>query len=85
VPLVMVWSALFVMAPAIGQSLALWTRQPNWKLIDLWNNAYVIGNRMLGLSLEQQPAPAIALLVIVLVALASVVVLWKRVRAVEVV
>lgn len=85
VPLVMVWSGLFVMAPAIGQSLALWTRQPNWKLIDLWNCAYVVGNRMLGMHLEGQPSPWLALAVIGVVALACVAVLRKRVRAVEVV
>jgi len=85
VPLVMVWSAIFVMAPAIGQGLYMWTRIPAWKLIDLWNNAYVVGNRFLGLRLDDQPSPLSALSVIGLVCAGCVVILRRRVRAVEVV
>lgn len=85
VPLVMVWSALFVMTPAISQSLAIWTKQPNWRLLDLWNNAYVLGNQFLGLTLKDQPSPGAALGVLAGVAVCCIVVLRRRVRAVEVV
>jgi ABC-type transport system involved in multi-copper enzyme maturation permease subunit len=85
VPLVMVWSAIFVMAPAIAQGLSTWTHWPSLKLIDIWNNAYVVGNRLLGISLPDQPTPLSALIVLGLVVIGCVVVLRRRVRAVEVV
>jgi len=85
VPLVMVWSAIFVMAPAVAQGLYLWTQVPALKLIDLWNNAYVVGNRLLGLSLPDQPTPLAALIVLGLVVMGCVAVLRRRVRAVDVV
>jgi len=85
VPLVLVWSALFVMAPAVGKSLAAWTTRPNWQLIDLWNNAYVVGNHFLGIALADQPAPAAAAVVLAAVCGLSALALARRVRAVEVV
>jgi ABC-2 type transport system permease protein len=85
VPLVMVWSALFVMAPAVGRSLAAWTDRPRWMLVDVWNNAYVVGNRMLGVRLRDNPQPAEALVVLAAVCVVCVAVLRRRIRAVEVV
>lgn len=85
VPLVLVWSALFVMAPAVGKSLAAWTNRPNWQLIDLWNNGYVVGNHFLGMALPDQPTPAAAAIVLAAVLMLSAVALARRVRAVEVV
>ena len=85
VPLVMVWSGLFVMAPAVGQSLAAWTRQPTSRLIDLWDCAYIVGNAMLGTKVENQPPVWAAAMVIGGVCVLCVGVLFARIRAVEVV
>lgn len=84
VPLIMVWSALFVFLPAVGLGLANWQENPNWRLIDLWNDAYVVGNRMLGITLRDQPSPASALGVLVAVCVVCVIWLRWRLRAVEV-
>jgi hypothetical protein len=85
VPLVMVWSGLFVMAPAVGQSLAAWTSRPMYRLIDLWDCAYIVGNAMLGTKVENQPPAWAAATVIGLVCTMCVVVLYARIKAVEVV
>lgn len=85
VPLVMVWSALFVFAPVVGQTLATWTEQPNWRLIEIWNSAYVVGNHMLGLSLEHQPSVFASALTLVFACAISLICLHRRIRAVEIV
>lgn len=85
VPLVMVWSGLFVMAPAVSAGLAQWTRQPLFRLIDLWDCAYIAGNAMLGAKVDDRPPALAALAVIGIVCAMCMIVLYFRIRAVEVV
>jgi ABC-type transport system involved in multi-copper enzyme maturation permease subunit len=85
VPLVMVWSAIFIMAPLVGLNLAEWTGEPQWRLMDLWNCGYIVGNRMLGVTLEKQPSVAAAATMLAVAVFASIGLLSARIRAVEVV
>jgi ABC-2 type transport system permease protein len=85
VPLVMVWSGLFVMAPAVGQSLAAFSNRPMYRLIDLWDCAYIVGNAMLGTKVENQPPPWAAATVIAFVCMMCIAMLYTRIRAVEIV
>jgi ABC-type transport system involved in multi-copper enzyme maturation permease subunit len=84
-PLVMVWSAIFILIPSVAQFLAVETASPNWRLIDLWNCAYVVGNRMLGITLDKQPSTGAASAVLIATCLFSGLILARRVKAVEVV
>jgi ABC-type transport system involved in multi-copper enzyme maturation permease subunit len=91
VPMVMVWSALFVLCRAVADFLA--TAQmmhPAWRLIDLWNDLYVCGMFFLGSDIDPkkygaQPAAWQAFLVVGGVCAGSTAYLWNRVKAVEVV
>lgn len=91
VPLVMVWSAVFVLSRAVGDFLASGQRlDPAWRLIDLWNDLYVCGITLLGAKVDTvrygvQPEPWQAFAVVGGVCVASAAYLWNRVRAVEVV
>jgi len=92
VPLVMVWCGLFVLCPALAAFLA--NNQnlgPTWRLIDLWNDLYLIGLTLLGVeptaarSGFEQPPVWQAAVVIVCVCAASWLYLRRRIRAVEIV
>jgi ABC-2 type transport system permease protein len=93
VPLVMVWTAAFVLARLVQRwlvdNLGL---PPQWRLIDIWNNMYLFGQWCFGTELDQirprsQPQPEYwqATLVMAAVCVACVLYLRRRVRAVEVV
>lgn len=92
VPLVLVWCGLFVLVPRLAGILATNTPAgPAWRLLDLWNNLYLIGLYFLGgertearTGFEQPPVWQAALVTIG-VAAACWVYLRRRVRAVEVV
>ena len=61
---------------------------PRWKLIDLWNNMYVVGSAMLGAPTSlrtRHPEMFEAVLVLTLVSAACLIYLIRRIRAVEVV
>ena len=91
VPMIMVWSALFVLCRVIADFLA--TQQmldPAWRLIDLWNDLYVCGMFLLGSDIDAkrygaQPAAWQAFAVVGGVCAASAAFLRNRVKAVEVV
>lgn len=92
VPLVMVWCGLFVLCPALASFLA--NNQnlgPTWRLIDLWNDLYLIGLTLLGVeptearSGFEQPPVWQAVVVVVCVCAASWLYLRRRIRAVEIV
>lgn len=87
VPMIMVWTALFVFARGIGEVLSrIGGDAVRWKLIDLWTDMYVVGNWCMGLPHEtNQPSPLEAALVLTAVVLACLVYLNRRIRAVEVV
>ncbi|MFO0808292.1 MAG: hypothetical protein U0746_06690 [Gemmataceae bacterium] len=86
VPMVMVWTALFVFARTLGENLVRFTDQPRWRLVDLWSDAYVLGNWCLGMPGEGSfPAPGEAAMVLGGVCLACLIYLNRRIRAVEIV
>ena len=90
VPLVMAWAGVFVLGRMLGGFLVEGQRfHPAWRLIDLWNDLYLVGLWCLGTrDLGQQgaqPPTGLAALVVAGVAAASALVLAKRVRGVEVV
>lgn len=93
VPLVMVWTGMFVLARLVQRwlvdGLGL---SPRWRLIDVWNDMYLFGQWCFGKEhhllrpLNQvQPAYHEATIVVVVVCLACLLYLNRRVRAVEVV
>ena len=91
VPMVMVWSTLFVLCRAVADFLAnAQMLDPAWRLIDLWNDLYVCGMWFLGAPIDAkrygpQPAAWQAFLVVGGACVAATAYLWNRVKAVEVV
>ncbi len=59
VPLIMVWTTLFVFANRLSSALVDWLSfHPRWRLIDLWHDTYLVGNACLALApldLSRQP------------------------------
>ena len=93
VPLIMVWTAAFVMSRLVQRwlvdGLGL---SPRWRLLDIWNDMYLFGqwcfgtdHRLLRPSNQIQPEYHEAAAVMVMVCLACLLYLSRRVRAVEVV
>jgi ABC-type transport system involved in multi-copper enzyme maturation permease subunit len=91
VPLVMVWTAVFVLTPALSMLLVDQLRfDPRWRLIDLWNDLYLVGNFCLraphsGIRPGPQPSYLEAALVVGAVCLLCMIDLRRRIRAVEIV
>jgi ABC-2 type transport system permease protein len=93
VPLVMVWTAAFVMARLVQRWLVDGLDMPvEWRLLDIWNDMYLFGQWVFGKehallrpTNQHQPAYWKATAVMVAVCVACAVYLRKRVRAVEVV
>jgi ABC-type transport system involved in multi-copper enzyme maturation permease subunit len=93
VPMVMVWTTLFV----LGRILQRWLvdglkLSPSWRLVDLWNDMYLVGQWALGTPLEAirptsqiQPPYWQAALAIGIVWVGSLLYLRNRIQAVEVV
>jgi ABC-type transport system involved in multi-copper enzyme maturation permease subunit len=96
VPLMMVWVGILffgrVFADALVDGLQF---DPRWRLMDLWNNMYLLGSWCLDAAAElesgrrfvsrPQPEPWEAALVLLLVCAACLVYLDRRIRAVEIV
>jgi ABC-2 type transport system permease protein len=91
VPMIMTWTALFffcrLLAAALVDGLHFDAR---WRLIDLWNDTYLVGNACLGMNLARirpapQPAWYEAGAVLVGVSLSCLTYLVVRIRAVEIV
>ncbi len=89
VPLIMAWMTLFFfcrrLAEALVDRLGL---DPSWKLIDLWNDTYLVGNALLGVDLRtlgRQPGLSEACLVLGAVCVSCLIFLIRRIRAVEIV
>ena len=96
VPLVAVWVGLLLfgraLATALVDNLLLSAR---WRLIDLWNDMYVIGSACLGVEAKlgatrrwiSRPQPELweAALVLGVVCLVCLITLSRRIRAVEIV
>ncbi len=89
VPLIMVWTTLFVFTNRLSGALVDWLDfHPRWRLIDLWNDTYLVGNSCLSLpALDpiRQPAWTEAALVLGGVSLLCLTYLILRIRAVEIV
>jgi hypothetical protein len=87
VPLVMVWTTLFVFCRFLAEGLVgELGLSPHWRLIDLWNCTYVVGNACLGMPpMARQPEWYEAALVLAGVSLSCLTYAILRIRAVEVV
>jgi hypothetical protein len=91
VPLVMIWSGLFVLCRSLGGFLVDGLNfHPRWRLIDLWNDMYLVGlwclqaerkTEMLG----NQPEIWLAGLVLVALCGGCLLFLRNRVQAVDIV
>jgi len=93
VPLVMVWTAVFILSRLIHRWLVDQLQlSPRWRLLDIWNDMYLFGQWCFGkehhlLRPLSQPQPAYweATAVMVEVCVVCVLYLRRRVRAVEIV
>ena len=91
VPMVMVWTALFVLCRAMAKWLVDELKfHPSWRLIDFWNDLYLLGTACLRVPIgdvKPTPQPAIweAALVTGAACAACLIYLRRRIRAVEVV
>jgi ABC-type transport system involved in multi-copper enzyme maturation permease subunit len=91
VPLVMVWTGLFVLCRTMSNLLVDGAKlSVEWRLIDLWNNLYLVGLWCLGAQRDtirpvNQPEFWQAAVACGVVCAASLVYLRRRIQAVEVV
>ncbi len=93
VPLVMVWTAMFVMARLVQRWLVDGIGlSPRWRLLDIWNDLYLFGmwcfgkdHRWLRPTNQEQPEYWEATAVLVAVCVGCVFYLRRRVHAVEVI
>jgi len=91
VPLVMVWTGLFVLCRTMSNLLVDGLRlDVRWRLIDLWNDLYLVGLWCLGAGREtirptNQPEFWEAAAVCGAVCVLCLAYLWRRIQAVEVV
>lgn len=92
VPLVMVWAGIFVLCRMLGGFLVDGQHfSPSWRLIDLWNDLYVVGLQCLGAEPDTRPIatpqpPAWqAFSAVVGVCMICLLTLRNRVQAVEIV
>lgn len=85
VPLIMVWTTVFFFFRLLAGSLVDGLRYDrSWRLIDMWNNFYVVGNACMGLRVERGELIQAALVLGVVSAL-CLSYLNRRIRAVEVI
>jgi ABC-2 type transport system permease protein len=91
VPLIMTWTTLFFFCRRVADALVDGLQfDPRWRLLDLWNATYLIGNKCLGIDLganpaTRQPAWYEAAAVLTVVCLFCTGYLVQRIRAVEIV
>jgi ABC-type transport system involved in multi-copper enzyme maturation permease subunit len=86
VPLIMAWTTLFLFLRLLATSLTSglgWN--VNWRLIDLWNDAYVVGCALLGAEVGYNPSWQAAAVVLGVGSALCLSYLSLRIRAVEVV
>lgn len=87
VPLIMTWTTLFFFCRRLARALVFrLDLPPEWRLIDLWNNLFLIGNRLMGVetSSRYQPSLLYGILVLTTVSLVCLLYLSRRIRAVEI-
>jgi hypothetical protein len=91
VPLIMVWTTMFLFLRLLASALVDGLQyDPRWRLIDLWNDSYLIGSACLGLGQDsfrstRQPLLSEAIIVLGAVSLLCLTYLNHRIRAVEIV
>ncbi len=91
VPLIMTWTTLFFFCRQLSNALVDGLQfDPRWRLLDLWNDTYLIGNACLGVKAADirpyaQPSWEESALVLTAVCLFCVGYLIQRIRAVEIV
>ena len=84
VPLVILWGGLFVFLPILSRILAVALRDPeadleesSWRLLDIWNDLYIVGSKFFGVSL---PLFNGAVIVVCGVCLCSIMAIFFRLR-----
>jgi ABC-2 type transport system permease protein len=90
VPMIMTWTTLFFFFPLLGRALVDgFHYDARWRLIDLWNDTYLLGNACLGMPADSirslQPEIYQAWLVVGGVSLICLIYLNLRIRGVEIV
>jgi ABC-2 type transport system permease protein len=95
-PLVMIWIVLLAVCPVVASLFVdRLGYSPNWRLLDLWNDLYILGSWCFQVSpvtaagprgfVRRQPELVQAVIVLGSVILMSLLYLQRRIRAVEVV
>jgi ABC-type transport system involved in multi-copper enzyme maturation permease subunit len=91
VPVILTWVTLFLFPRGVSMMLVDRLRfSPRLRLMDLWNDAYLVGNWLLDVPPDRvrpwpQPAVHEAALVLAAVCLVCLLALVRRIRAVEIV
>jgi ABC-2 type transport system permease protein len=86
VPMIMVWTTVFVFARGLGEILVRVSDNPRWRLIDLWSDMYVVGCWLMRLPIDAYyPSVGAAATVLSIVCAGCLLTLSRRIRAVEVV
>jgi ABC-type transport system involved in multi-copper enzyme maturation permease subunit len=91
VPLILTWTTVFFFSGRLARALVDGLHfDARWRLIDLWNDAYLLGNACLGIPHDRigplpQPAFAEAAVVLALVCAGCLAYLVARIRAVEII
>jgi hypothetical protein len=88
VPMIMTWTTLFIFFRLLAITLVDgFHYDPQLRLIDLWNDTYLVGNYCLGNELIRSPQPSVyqASLVLGALTLLCLIYLNQRIRAIEIV
>ena len=91
VPLIMIWSGLFVLGRTVaGFLVEVQNFHPLWKLIDLWNDLYLIGLWLMGADIDPaklgpNPEPWQAAIAVSALGVGCLLYMRKRIQAVEIV
>jgi ABC-type transport system involved in multi-copper enzyme maturation permease subunit len=91
VPLIMTWTTFFLFFRLLALAMVDGFKySPRWRLIDLWNNTYIVGNALLGMphdTLRPSSQPTVLEAALVLGGLSCICLIYLnlRIRAVEIV
>lgn len=85
VPLVMTWLGLFVLLKALAEALRSINDNRNWRLLALWDDMLRVGRWCFGFQEIHAPTPEACFAVLVVTCVVCLLVILRRVRAIEVV